>query len=181
MDGRSARHQSGAELGTLGTGTRLPERLGSRRSAKWDGVSGGDDVQWTHLSSTRAGDVFMVFSPESIDWCGREILRQWHLQHQRGSDMSMSRARFQKISASIASLVALAIVFAANVARADSLSLITSAAALSSNDSVQWSQLGGNGVVLPSSFTANSTSKTVTVSLSGPNSLLSVVCPSSSC
>jgi hypothetical protein len=81
----------------------------------------------------------------------------------------------------MASIASIAILFATSIARADSLSLVTSAAGLNANDSVQWSQLGGNGLALPATFSANSAAQTVTVNLNGPNSLLSIVCASSSC
>ena len=67
-------------------------------------------------------------------------------------------------------------------ARADSLALVTDQAAQSADDSVPWSQLGSNGTSLPVSFDANSIGgTTVSVALTGPDSLLSVVCPSSAC
>ena len=66
--------------------------------------------------------------------------------------------------------------------RADSLALVTSQAAQGGNDSVEWSQLGSNGTQLPASFGTNSNKgTTVSVSLVGPNSVLSVVCPASPC
>ena len=65
---------------------------------------------------------------------------------------------------------------------ADSLSLITSAASQDANDSVRWSQLGGNTQALGSSANASSSSGiAVTLGFTGPDSILSVVCPSSSC
>ncbi len=67
-------------------------------------------------------------------------------------------------------------------ARADSLAIVTDEAAQGADDSVLWSQLGSNGTSLPASFDANSSGgTTVSVALTGPDSLLSVVCPSSAC
>ncbi|HLW71504.1 MAG TPA: hypothetical protein VKS22_12880 [Candidatus Binataceae bacterium] len=62
----------------------------------------------------------------------------------------------------------------------DSLVEVTSESAQSANDSVSWSQLGGDGAVLSAStFNANSAGGSVTGTLSGPNSLVAVVCPAS--
>ena len=67
-------------------------------------------------------------------------------------------------------------------AHADALALVTDSSAQSADDSVPWSQLGSNGTSLPASFDANSIGgTTVSVALTGPDSLLSVVCPSSAC
>ncbi len=66
--------------------------------------------------------------------------------------------------------------------RADSMSLVTSTGAQQPNDSVAWSQLGSNATVLAPSFSATSANGIgVSISLTGSNSLLSVVCPASSC
>ena len=74
------------------------------------------------------------------------------------------------------------VLLAATSSWADSLALVTSQAAQGGNDSVEWSQVGSNGTVLSASFGTNSNKgTTVSVSLSGPNSVLSVVCPASSC
>jgi hypothetical protein len=74
------------------------------------------------------------------------------------------------------------VLLAANSSRADSLAMVTSRAAQGGNDSVQWSPLGSDGTVLSASFGTNSNrGTTVSVSLNGRNSLLSVVCPASSC
>jgi hypothetical protein len=71
---------------------------------------------------------------------------------------------------------------ATTAARADSLVLVTSQAGQGANDSVQWSQLGVDGTTLASSFSATSVrGGTVTVTLGGPNSLISVACPGSPC
>jgi streptogramin lyase len=74
------------------------------------------------------------------------------------------------------------VLLAATSSRADSLAQATSQAAQGGNDSVEWSQLGANGTTLSANFGATSNKgTTVSVSLSGPNSVLSVVCPASSC
>jgi hypothetical protein len=65
---------------------------------------------------------------------------------------------------------------------ADSMSVVTSQSAQGPNDTVSWSRLGGNATVLGQSFNTSSASGTsVGVSLNGPNSLLAVVCPASTC
>ena len=81
------------------------------------------------------------------------------------------------------SLNSLAVILLVTTAAwADSVVLVPSQAAQNANDSVSWSQLGSDGTSLPSAFDTNSIAgTTVSVALSGPNSLLSVVCPSSSC
>ncbi|MBZ5631330.1 MAG: hypothetical protein LAO06_20950, partial [Acidobacteriia bacterium] len=74
------------------------------------------------------------------------------------------------------------VISAAGAARADSVSLVTSTAAQQPNDSVPWSQLGSNATVLQPSFPATSVNGvSVNVGLGGANSLVSVVCPASSC
>src|SRR5271170_4212164 len=74
------------------------------------------------------------------------------------------------------------ILLAAASSWADSLSQVSSQSQQAPNDSVQWSQLGTNGTDLASSFTAHSNGGTsVTVGLNGSNSMLSEVCPSSTC
>ena len=84
---------------------------------------------------------------------------------------------------SMGALIAAGLVLcAAGAARADSMSLITSAGALASTDSVPWSQLGSNNTELESSLDATSVNGVpVTVRLNGANSMISVVCPASSC
>ena len=73
-------------------------------------------------------------------------------------------------------------VLAGGVAHADSLSLITSAGAQGTNDSVRWSQLGGNTQSLGATINATSNNGVaVTLNLTGSNSILAVVCPASSC
>jgi uncharacterized repeat protein (TIGR02543 family) len=72
--------------------------------------------------------------------------------------------------------------FAATAAWADSLKLITSQSSQGANDSLNWSQLGADGTVLPASLnvqTANGTQ--VTVPLTGANSVVSVVCGNNPC
>ncbi len=80
-------------------------------------------------------------------------------------------------------LAAIAIVLLATTPGwADSMTLVTSQTAQGANDSVNWSQLGSNGKVLGANFNAVSAAGTnVAVSLGGANSLVSVVCPASSC
>src|SRR5450755_4735307 len=84
----------------------------------------------------------------------------------------------------LGALVAIAFVVSAlGAANAQSLSLVTSQAALQSNDNVSWAQLGSsNGVTLPESFNATSANQNpITVNLNGANSILAVSCPASSC
>ena len=75
--------------------------------------------------------------------------------------------------------IAMAIVLcAAALARADSVSLVGSMGALGADDSVEWSQLGADATDLPASFGfTSSKGLSGTVSLMGPHSLVSVVCP----
>src|SRR6266481_2458560 len=73
-------------------------------------------------------------------------------------------------------------VFSTTVARADSLVLVTSQASQGANDSVLWSQLGADGTTLGSTAAATSTrGSSVTLSLAGSNSLVSVTCLASPC
>ena len=73
-------------------------------------------------------------------------------------------------------------VFSTTVARADSLVLVSSQASQGANDSVLWSQLGADGTTLGSAAAATSTrGSSVTLSLAGSNSLVSVTCPASPC
>ena len=68
------------------------------------------------------------------------------------------------------------------IARAQTLSLVTSQAALNSNDNVSWTQLGEDGQTLGSSFKVTSTNaNSVTVNLNGTNSVTAVSCPAPSC
>lgn len=63
---------------------------------------------------------------------------------------------------------------------ADSLTLVNSSPG--SSNLLQWSQFGANGTTLGQTFSGSSTGATaVSVSLSGPNSVLAVVCPAGSC
>src|SRR6202047_2670991 len=72
--------------------------------------------------------------------------------------------------------------FSTAAAWADSLTLVTSQAGQGSNDSLQWSQLGADGTTLGTTASATSVrGTTVTLSLTGPSSLVSVVCPASPC
>lgn len=71
---------------------------------------------------------------------------------------------------------------AAGVVRADTLNKIVSISNQGWNDTLVWSQKGGDGTVLGSSFSANtSSSNAVTVGLSAPNSIISVVCSANPC
>src|SRR6267142_339131 len=73
-------------------------------------------------------------------------------------------------------------VFSTTVARADSLVLVTSQASQGANDSVLWSQLGADGTTLGSTAAATSTrGSSVTLSLAGSSSLVSVACTASPC
>jgi hypothetical protein len=79
-------------------------------------------------------------------------------------------------------LLVVLVVLAGPAAFADSLTMITSPSALAPNDSVQWSRLGGNGHILgQSSSTTSANGVPVTLNLSGPNSIIAVACPASSC
>ena len=74
------------------------------------------------------------------------------------------------------------VALAAPAADADSLVIVTSQAGQASNDSVQWSQLGADQAVLGASFSATSAGvRTVSLSLAGANSIVSVACPASPC
>lgn len=69
------------------------------------------------------------------------------------------------------------ILLATTAARADTLLLVTNRDDLGANDSVDWAQLGPDGTVLGSTFTATSVGgTTITGSLTGSNSLVAVVC-----
>ena len=64
--------------------------------------------------------------------------------------------------------------------------LIVAPGGLNSDTTVNWAQLGGDGTLLGSTFTATPAGaltgvNTIDGSLSGPNSILAVVCPASSC
>jgi Abnormal spindle-like microcephaly-assoc'd, ASPM-SPD-2-Hydin len=76
----------------------------------------------------------------------------------------------------------LMILIATAAARADSVAVVTSLGALSANDTIVWSQLGGDATVLTATPSFTSTNGvTGSVSLTGPNSLVAVVCPSAAC
>lgn len=102
----------------------------------------------------------------------------------------LSTASYRHLTRSLSrglfgAMVAFAVVgLAAGAARAQSLSLVTSQAALNANDKVSWDQLDSNdGQTLGSSFNATSANDAnpVTVSLNGANSIVAVSCPASSC
>src|SRR6267143_1635198 len=72
--------------------------------------------------------------------------------------------------------------FSTTAAWADSLVLVTNQASQGANDSVLWSQLGADGTTLGSAAAATSTrGSSVTLSLAGSNSLVSVACTASPC
>jgi hypothetical protein len=78
--------------------------------------------------------------------------------------------------------LAAAIFIASAPALADSVTLITSQAAQSANDSIDWSQLGADATSLAVSFPANSANGLgVTGGLTAAGSLTSVVCPATPC
>lgn len=82
----------------------------------------------------------------------------------------------------IFSLAVVGILTAAAPVLADSLSLITSMSAQSANDSIEWSQLGGDATSLTARFLATSAQGlSVTSVLTGSGSLTSVVCPATPC
>ncbi len=65
---------------------------------------------------------------------------------------------------------------------AHSLSLIMSKASQSANDSINWSQLGGNATALTASFPASSTNGLgLTCTLAADGGLTAVVCPATPC
>jgi hypothetical protein len=74
------------------------------------------------------------------------------------------------------------ILMATVTAHADSVSVVTSLGALAANDTIVWSQLGVDATTLTAtpSFTS-AHGLTGSVSLSGPNSLVAVVCPETLC
>ncbi|HEV2298371.1 MAG TPA: Ig-like domain-containing protein [Candidatus Acidoferrales bacterium] len=78
-------------------------------------------------------------------------------------------------------LVAL-ICLAANAVHADTMVNVTSLASQGANDTVNWSQLGADQTLLTASFGATSTGGLgITVSLAGPNSIVSVDCVATPC
>lgn len=76
----------------------------------------------------------------------------------------------------------LMILIATAAARADSVALVTSLGGLGANDTIVWSQLGADATLLTATPSFTSTNGvTGSVSLTGPNSLVAVVCPSAAC
>jgi hypothetical protein len=75
------------------------------------------------------------------------------------------------------------LLFATTSARAvDSVSVVTTLGGLSANDTIVWSQLGGDATVLPANPSFTSThGLTGSAALTGPNSLIAVVCPEALC
>jgi hypothetical protein len=84
---------------------------------------------------------------------------------------------------SLFSLIGLAaIVLSATIARADSLTVVTSQAAQGANDSIAWSVLGVDAAPVPATFSHPSAGGLgVTGTLVGVGSLVSVVCPAVPC
>src|SRR5215469_2668742 len=67
-------------------------------------------------------------------------------------------------------------------AHADSVSVVTTPAGLSADDAIVWSQLGGDATVLSANPSFTSThGLTGSISLTGPGSLVAVVCPETPC
>jgi len=88
---------------------------------------------------------------------------------------------FRRVGRPLCGLIVLA-VFSTTVAWADSLVLVTSQTAQGANDSVHWLQLGADGTKLGSTATASSgAGTTVTFTLGGSDSLVSVACTASPC
>jgi len=82
---------------------------------------------------------------------------------------------------SVALLFAVAGFIPVHALKADSLVKVTSQSAQAGNDSLQWSQVGHDGTVVGASVNAKSASGLpITVTLAGPNSVISVVCSTSS-
>lgn len=76
----------------------------------------------------------------------------------------------------------LALLLAAPALWGDSLVVVTSPAAQGANDSLSWSQLGGDATTVSSAFVAaSSLGLGVTVNLAGANSFISVVCAATPC
>lgn len=89
----------------------------------------------------------------------------------------MKSARLHLLSAVIALTF-----LVATTAWADTLKLITSLSSQNANDSLNWSQQGVDGKILAASFSGKTAlGSTVTVSLAGANSVVSVVCLASPC
>jgi hypothetical protein len=89
----------------------------------------------------------------------------------------LNRACFSRLSGFIVLTF-----FATTAAWADNVVLVTSKTAQGPNDSVLWSQLGGDATLLGSSFSATSGGAiSVAGTLAGANGLVSVVCAASQC
>jgi hypothetical protein len=74
------------------------------------------------------------------------------------------------------------ILLATAAARADTVNPVTSLGGLSANDTIAWSQLGADAATLTANPAFTSThGLTGSVTLSGPNSLVAVVCPETLC
>jgi hypothetical protein len=91
-------------------------------------------------------------------------------------------ASVSRLFALIFTLAIGGILFSTRGALTDSVVPVTSLSALSSNDSVAWSQLGADGTSLLSTINTNSLStNAITGTLVGSGSLTAVVCPASPC
>jgi hypothetical protein len=82
----------------------------------------------------------------------------------------------------VATMVVL-LLFAATSAYADTVAVVTSLGGLSANDTVVWSQVGGDGFDIASSSAAFTSTHGVsgTAVLTGTDSLVAVVCPATPC
>ena len=88
---------------------------------------------------------------------------------------------FSRARLPLCGLIVLAL-FSTTVAWADSLVLVTNQTMQGANDSLHWSQLGADGTKLGSTATATSAAgSTVTLTLAGSDSLVSVACTASPC
>src|SRR5882762_9227132 len=86
-----------------------------------------------------------------------------------------------RTSCMLCGLIAL-IFFTTNSAWADNLVVVTSRTGQAANDFVLWSQLGADASLLGSGFNATSVGGvTIAGTLTGANSLISVVCPAAPC
>jgi len=89
---------------------------------------------------------------------------------------SMHRAAMRGLVAAIV------LILFATAARADTVVGVTSLGGLSANDSIPWSQLGGDATDLTATPGFNSTHGLAgSVALAGPHSLVAVVCPETLC
>jgi hypothetical protein len=76
----------------------------------------------------------------------------------------------------------IAVMLMAAAARADSVSVVTTLSGLSANDTILWSQLGADATELTASSSfSSSNGLTGSAVLTGPNSLIAVVCPETLC